>query len=113
MALREFPFRRPVTQSATAGDFSDWTLQRTLACRAGTWQRTRMLTKGKSLAVGKPCPWSDQQILDLGTVPNYDLAPDGKRFVVFSNLSAASEEKRDVHMAFLLNFLDELRRRVG
>jgi hypothetical protein len=44
-------------------------------------------------------------------VLNYDLAPDGKRFAVFLNLNAAAEEKREVHIAFLLNFFDELPRR--
>jgi hypothetical protein len=39
------------------------------------------------------------------------LAPDGKRFAIFPELKAPAEEKRDVHMTFLLNFSDELRRR--
>jgi len=56
--------------------------------------------------------WSDRQLHDFSSVPSYDLAPDGKRFVVFPNPSAASEQTGDVHVTFLLNFFDELRRRV-
>jgi Tol biopolymer transport system component/predicted Ser/Thr protein kinase len=68
-------------------------------------------SKNESFVADKPRMWSDQQIRDLGTVPNYALAPDGKRFAVCPNLSAETEEKGDVHMAFLMNFYDELRRR--
>ena len=55
--------------------------------------------------------WSDQQLHDLGGNLNYDLAPDGKRFAIFPELKAPTAEKGDVHMNFLLNFFDELRRR--
>ena len=54
---------------------------------------------------------SDQELLDLGGILNYDLAPDGKRFGIFPELQAPVEEKGDVHVTFLLNFFDELRRR--
>jgi serine/threonine-protein kinase len=67
--------------------------------------------KNESFADGKPRLWSDQRVQDLSGLPNYDLAPDGKRFAVFPNLTAAAEEKGDVHMTFLLNFFDEIRRR--
>jgi hypothetical protein len=40
------------------------------------------------------------------------LEPDGKRFAIFPELKAPTEEKGDVHTTFLLNFFDELRRRV-
>ena len=45
-------------------------------------------------------------------VLNYDLAPDGRRFAIFPELKPPAEEKGDVHVTFLLNFFDELRRRV-
>jgi hypothetical protein len=44
---------------------------------------------------------------DLG--PNFDVAPDGKRFAVVQ--AEASEQKGPQHVTFLLNFFDELRRR--
>jgi Tol biopolymer transport system component len=65
-----------------------------------------------SFVPGKPRLWSDQQVRDLGGIPNYDLAPDGKSFAIFPELKPTTADKGDVHMTFLLNFFDELRRRV-
>ena len=65
---------------------------------------------GDSFAAGKPRPWSDVP-MNQGEL-NLDLAPDGKRFVEIPQQVAASAEKGSVHVTFLLNFLDELRRRV-
>ena len=45
-------------------------------------------------------------------VSNLALAPDGKRFAVLPMPEAAGTEKGTVHVTFLLNFLDELRRRI-
>jgi hypothetical protein len=43
---------------------------------------------------------------------NLDLAPDGKRFAVLALPETAPGEKHSVHVTRLLNFFDELRRRV-
>jgi serine/threonine-protein kinase len=67
--------------------------------------------KADSFVPDKPKVWSDQQLHDVGGNPNYDLAPDGKQFAIFPELKAPTEEKGDVHVTFLLNFFDELRRR--
>jgi serine/threonine-protein kinase len=64
----------------------------------------------ESFAGGKPRVWSDQQLQDVGALQNYDLAPDGKSFAIFPE-QKAPEEKGSVHVTFLLNFFDELRRR--
>jgi Tol biopolymer transport system component len=72
---------------------------------------TEYAVKNESFAAGKPRMWSDQQLHDLGGVLNYDLAPDGKRFAIFPELKVPAEEKGTVHMTFLLNFFDDLRRR--
>jgi len=60
---------------------------------------------------GKPRLWSDQRLRDISGLLNYDLTPDGKRFAVLPEMNAPVEEKGDVHVTFLLNFFDELRRR--
>ena len=44
--------------------------------------------------------------------PPYDLAPDGKRFAVMLYPDAAAEHQRDIRLTFVLNFFDELQRRV-
>ncbi len=65
----------------------------------------------ESFVSGKPRLWSNQQLRDISGVLNYDLAPDGKRFAIFPELKASIEEKGSIHVSFLENFFDELRRR--
>jgi Tol biopolymer transport system component len=67
---------------------------------------------GDSFMPGKPHLWSDQQLRDVSAILNYDLSPDGKSFAIFPELKGPPEEKANVHVTFLLNFFDELRRRV-
>jgi Tol biopolymer transport system component len=68
--------------------------------------------KNESFGGGKPRVWSDQRLQDISGLPNYDLAPDGKRFAVIPSLMAPADDKGAIHMTFLLNFFDEVRRRV-
>jgi serine/threonine-protein kinase len=73
------------------------------------------IATGGSFAADKPRVWSDTRLLHPeGTlVPsNLDLGPDGKRFVVFARTESQDEQKGSVHVTFLLNFFDYLRRRV-
>jgi Tol biopolymer transport system component/predicted Ser/Thr protein kinase len=67
---------------------------------------------GDSFIPDKPHLWVDQKLHDIHGLLNYDLAPDGKRFAIFPEMKAPVEERGDLHVAFLLNFFDELRRRV-
>jgi len=60
---------------------------------------------GEEFKVNKPRPWAQRK----GVSQAYDLAPDGKRFVVVEQ--QASDQKGPPHVVFLLNFFDELRRR--
>lgn len=67
---------------------------------------------GASFVPGKPRLWSDKQLFYPGA-SNVDLAPDGKRFVVFTLPDTpAGGEKGTVHVTVLLNFFDEVRRRI-
>jgi Tol biopolymer transport system component len=70
--------------------------------------------KGDLFAADKPRAWSNMQILELfGTgIWNLDLSPDGKRFAVIPRPEATGDQKGSVHVTVLLNFFDELRRRV-
>jgi hypothetical protein len=69
---------------------------------------------GNSFVAGKPCVWSEKRILDLGSppIPTFDLAPDGKRFAVVLYPDGTAEQKPITHLTFVLNFFEELRRRV-
>jgi hypothetical protein len=57
--------------------------------------------------------WAERQIFNTGLTPNFDLAPDGKRFAVM--MSAESPEPRQTqgHVTLVLNFFDEVRRRTA
>lgn len=70
--------------------------------------------KADSFGADKPLSWSNTQIMELfGTgIWNLDLSPDGKRFAVIARPEATAEQKGSVHVSVLLNFFDELRRRV-
>jgi serine/threonine-protein kinase len=63
---------------------------------------------GDSFDPAKPRLWSDKQLFYTGE-SNLDLAPDGKRFLVFESPEAPKNPPRIV---FLLNFFDELRRKI-
>jgi serine/threonine-protein kinase len=67
--------------------------------------------KGDSFVPGKPRPWSEKQFRG-DAQRNVALAPDGKRFAVFPMPEAARPDEGSVHVTFLQNFLDELRRRI-
>ena len=67
--------------------------------------------RGDSFSAGKPRVWSPTQIRRTSVAQNFDLAPDGKR-VAFFPRPAEDQSKGSLHATFLLNFFDELRRRV-
>ena len=66
--------------------------------------------KGDTFVAGKPRPWNDVRISsNLGTA-YFDLAPDG-RILTSVSPTDTPERKESVHVTFLLNFFDELKRR--
>jgi serine/threonine-protein kinase len=69
-------------------------------------------TAGDTFSPGAPRQWSETAIQFTDHYPPLDLAPDGKRFVVFLAPESASGGSTTVHVNFLLNFFDELKRRV-
>jgi serine/threonine-protein kinase len=66
---------------------------------------------GDSFVPGKPRLWSDKQIF-FPRFLNLALHPDGKRFAVFPMPEISNAEKSSVHVTMLLNFFDEVRRRI-
>lgn len=65
--------------------------------------------EGDSFAASKPRLWTPTRILAPSGAYNMDVAPDGKRLVVFP-LPQSDDETR---VTFLLNFNDELQRRAA
>jgi hypothetical protein len=68
---------------------------------------------GRTFTPAKPELWCPTPIrLDGNNIP-LDIAPDGKRIVVSPATEVESTAlKANLHVTFLLNFFDELRRRV-
>ena len=69
-------------------------------------------TKDQTFSAGMPRQWSTTPIFVTGPYQNLDLAPDGKRFVTISGESAVFGESSGVHAVFVVNFFDELKRRL-
>jgi hypothetical protein len=66
---------------------------------------------GGSFVPGRPRLWADKELFYAGG-SNLDLAPDGKRFAVFALPDTPPGEKGTVHVTMLLNFFDQLKRRI-
>jgi Tol biopolymer transport system component len=67
---------------------------------------------GRAFSPGKPQVWSDTTIGLSSNFMPWDLASDGKRAVVFPGAAAATGERSSLHVTFLVNFCDELKRRM-
>jgi hypothetical protein len=65
---------------------------------------------GDIFVPAKPRRWSDRRIATTGG-PNFDLSPDGTRLVV-PLADSPETDKGSLHVTFLLNYFDELRRRM-
>jgi len=66
---------------------------------------------GDSFVPAKPRLWSETQVFNPGLL-SLDLAPDGKRFAVLYSPERAGTEKSSVHVTMLLNFSEEVKRRI-
>lgn len=68
-------------------------------------------SEGDSFVAGRAQVWSPTPIRRDGVRQNFDIAPDGKRAVVFPQ-AAPGQTDGSLHATFLLNFFDEVRRRI-
>jgi serine/threonine-protein kinase len=73
---------------------------------------TTYTAQGDSFLAGKRRLWAESRVIDSGPYPSFDLAPDGKRFAVLIAADAMGDQKSTTQLTVLLNFFDELRRRV-
>jgi len=68
--------------------------------------------KADSFLPDKPAVWSDKPLANPETIPNYDLAPDGKRIAALMPVETPDAQQTQNHVVFLENFADELQRKV-
>jgi serine/threonine-protein kinase len=67
-------------------------------------------TRAGVFHVGEPAVWRDMPIADTGVVPNFDIAPDG-RIAALLPTGETGERQDERHVTFVVNFLEEVRRR--
>jgi serine/threonine-protein kinase len=68
--------------------------------------------RGDSFVADKPRLWSERRLANaFNNGMNYDIAPEGKRSVVFMPVEAPEAQKAQSQVMFLENFFDELRRK--
>lgn len=64
--------------------------------------------KGDSFVADQPRGWSEKRLGGR----DYDVAPDGKRIAALMPVVTTESQQAQSHVVFLLNFTDELRRKV-
>ena len=69
--------------------------------------------KGETFVADKPRVWFGKQLANMGLTLNFDLAPDGKRFVALMPAERAEPRETQNHVTIMVNFFDEIRRRVA
>ncbi len=67
--------------------------------------------QGDTFSPGVPHLWSSTPVRRMSIQQNFDLSPDGKRVVMFPR-PTPEQSQGSLHVTFLLNFFDEVRRRV-
>jgi Tol biopolymer transport system component len=67
--------------------------------------------KPESFEAGNPRVWTEFTLNPAGSLSSYDVAPGGKRIVSIPR-SSDSDDKGSVHVELILNFFEELRRRI-
>ena len=66
---------------------------------------------GNSFQAEKPRAWSQKRFPNMGSIQNYGIAPDG-RIAAPMPVEFAEDQRALNHVTFVLNFFDDLRRRV-
>jgi serine/threonine-protein kinase len=115
--VRPFPGpggRRQI--SIGGGHFPIWSRNGHELFFLGPDQRIRVTeytASGNSFTPGTPRVWSEKRLGDMGVNSPYDLEPDGKRFAVVLDPDELDTSKPITSVNVLLNFFDEVRRRVA
>src|SRR5206468_9390277 len=75
-------------------------------------RRVRVLTytvNGNTFVPGKSRIWSEQQVAEIGHLPGFDVAPDGRR--VLAVVEKEGRRTDETHLRLMLSVGDELSRR--
>jgi len=69
--------------------------------------------KGSEFSVRSRRRWTETRLADSGVLANFDLSPEGDRILALVPAMTADEQQAQNHVTFMLNFADDLRRRVS
>jgi len=111
------PFPRPGGKwkvSRSGGKFPAWSAATHELLFLGRDDRIMAVsysTQGGAFSAGIPRVWSPTPIRRISVQQSFDVAPGGNRVVMFPR-PAVEETVGTLHATFLLNFFDEVRRRV-
>ncbi|MGI8743243.1 MAG: winged helix-turn-helix domain-containing protein [Bryobacteraceae bacterium] len=122
ITVRPFPSepsagRWSVSESESGAKFPVWSRNRRELFYVNSDNRimvVRYTANHHSFVPEKPGQWSPVPLfrpINNG-LWNLDITPDGRRFVVLAPPESRSDEPNTVHATILLNFFDELRRRL-
>jgi serine/threonine-protein kinase len=112
--VRSFPGPGKWKVSTTGGKFPAWSRKTRELFFLGADDRIMVASytiDGGSFVAGTPRPWAPTQVLRDGVLQNFDVTPDGKRVVSYPRPTETRPEG-SLHATFLLNFFDEVRRRI-
>jgi serine/threonine-protein kinase len=122
ICVRPFPYapsagRWQVSESESGAKFPVWSRNRRELFYVNSDNRimvARYTATEHSFVPEKPRQWSPAPLFrpTNNALWNLDIAPDGRRFVVLAPPELSSAEPATVHATILLNFFDELRRRL-
>jgi serine/threonine-protein kinase len=122
ITVRPFPSgpsagRWQVSESESGAKFPVWSRNRRELFYVNSENRimvARYTANEHSFVPEKPRQWSPAPLFrpTSNALWNLDIAPDGRRFVVLAPPESSSPEPATVHATILLNFFDELRRRL-
>jgi serine/threonine-protein kinase len=100
--------------SMAGGKFPAWSAATHELLFLGSDDRIASATysiQGDVFSAGTPHVWSPTPVLRTGVLQNFDVSPDGKRVAILQR-PVAEVSAGSLHAIFLLNFFDDLRRRV-
>jgi len=122
VTVRPFPSepsagRWAISESESGAKFPVWSRNRSELFYLNSDNRimvVRYTANDRFFVPEKPRLWSPAPLFrpTNNGLWNLDIAPDGRRFVVLAPSESGTDEPATVHATILLNFFDELRRRL-
>jgi len=114
--VRSFPDNgKPVQVSRDGGRVPRWSRSGHELFFATDDQRVmvaRYSVRGDTFVPDPPRRWTRVRLADTGVLPGFDLFPDGRHIVALLPASRDDDIETANHVTLIVNFSDELRRRV-